>query len=151
MTINMPKIVAYYRVSTKKQGASGLGLEAQRAAVQNYAQASGGVIAAEYTEVESGKLAARPILARALAQARRGRARLVIAKLDRLSRNVAFLSTLMEAGCEFTACDNPNANKLTIHILAAVAESEARLISERTKASLAAARARGVVLGSARP
>lgn len=147
----MSQIIAYYRVSTKKQGTSGLGLEAQRAAVESYARGEGAKIAAEFTEVESGKLADRPVLAKALAQARRSRAKLVIAKLDRLARNVAFLSTLMESSVEFVACDNPNANRLTIHILAAVAENEARMISERTKVALGAARARGVALGSSRP
>lgn len=145
------KIVAYYRVSTKQQGASGLGLEGQRAAVLAFAKSVGAVIEAEYTEVESGKRADRPKLAAALAHARRNKAKLVIAKLDRLARNVAFLSSLMEAGVEFVACDNPTANRLTIHILAAVAEDEARRISDRTKAALTAAKARGQVLGSARP
>lgn len=147
----MAQIIAYYRVSTRKQGASGLGLDAQRVAVQSYAQTAGDKVIAEFTEVESGKRSDRPVLAKALAQARRGKAKLVIAKLDRLARNVAFLSTLMEAGVEFVACDNPTANKLTIHILAAVAEDEARRISERTKAALAAAKARGSLLGSDRP
>jgi DNA invertase Pin-like site-specific DNA recombinase len=147
----MAKLIAYYRVSTKQQGQSGLGLEGQRAAVQMYAQSGGGTLAAEFTEVESGKLSDRPVLMKALAQARRAKAKLVIAKLDRLSRNVAFLSRLMESDVEFVACDNPTANKLTIHILAAVAEDEARRISDRTKAALTAAKARGVVLGSARP
>jgi len=151
MMPGMSKIIAYYRVSTKQQGASGLGLEAQRAAVEAYAKSAGAGIEAEYTEVESGKLADRPKLAAALAHARRNRAKLVIAKLDRLARNVAFLSRLMDGGVEFVACDNPHANRLTIHILAAVAKDEARRISERTKAALAAAKARGQLLGSARP
>ncbi len=150
MGVNMAGIIAYYRVSTRKQGESGLGLEAQRAAVQAHAKMTGERIITEFTEVESGKRSDRPILAAALAQARRGKATLAIAKLDRLARNVAFLSAMMEAGVDFVACDNPTANKLTIHILAAVAEDEARRISERTKAALAAARARGVRLGSAR-
>jgi DNA invertase Pin-like site-specific DNA recombinase len=149
--MGMNKLIAYYRVSTKQQGASGLGLEAQRLSVQNHALSTGATIDAEYTEVESGKLSDRPKLAAALAHARRNRAKLVIAKLDRLSRNVAFLSALMESGVEFVAVDNPHANRLTIHILAAVAEDEARRISERTKAALAAAKARGQLLGSARP
>jgi DNA invertase Pin-like site-specific DNA recombinase len=144
------KLIAYYRVSTKQQGASGLGLEAQRKAVADFAQCSGGKIESSYTEVESGKRADRPELAKAIAQARRSKATLVIAKLDRLARNVAFVSALMEAGCDFIACDNATANKLTIHILAAVAEDEARRISERTKVALAAAKARGQRLGSAR-
>lgn len=147
----MSKLIAYYRVSTKQQGASGLGLDAQRAAVDAYAKAAGATIEANYTEVESGKRADRPKLAAAIAHARRGKAKLVIAKLDRLARNVAFLSSIMEAGVEFVACDNPTANRLTIHILAAVAEDEARRISDRTKVALAAAKARGQLLGSARP
>jgi DNA invertase Pin-like site-specific DNA recombinase len=146
----MSKLVAYYRVSTEKQGASGLGLEAQRAAVEAYARAAGAPIESSFTEVESGKRSDRPKLAAAIAHARRGKAKLVIAKLDRLARNVAFTSAIMEAGVEFVACDNPTANRLTIHILAAVAEDEARRISERTKAALAAAKARGQALGSAR-
>jgi DNA invertase Pin-like site-specific DNA recombinase len=147
----MQKLIAYYRVSTKKQGASGLGLEAQRAAVEAFAQASNGTIGRSYTEIETGKRADRPQLTVAIAEAKRSRAKLVIAKLDRLARNVAFTSALMESGVEFVCCDNPNANRLTIHILAAVAEDEARRISERTRAALAAAKARGTALGSNRP
>jgi DNA invertase Pin-like site-specific DNA recombinase len=145
------EIIAYYRVSTKQQGDSGLGLEAQKAAVEAYAKQIGARILASYREVESGKLADRPELARALAHARRSKATLVVAKLDRLARNVAFLSALMRSGVDFVACDNPHANKLTVHILAAVAEDEAERISARTKAALQAAKARGVKLGSARP
>lgn len=144
-------LVAYYRVSTKQQGNSGLGLEAQKTAVEAYAKAVGTTIQATYTEIESGKRADRPKLSAAIAHARRSKATLVIAKLDRLARNVAFLSALMDSGCDFLACDNPNANRLTIHILAAVAEDEACRISARTKAALTAAKARGTVLGSARP
>lgn len=145
------KVVAYYRVSTEKQGRSGLGLEGQQAAVQQYVKGTGVRILAGYIEVESGKRADRPQLAKALAHARRAKAVLVVAKLDRLARNVAFLSALMEAGVEFLACDNPTANRLTIHILAAVAEDEARRISDRTKAALAAFKARGGQLGASRP
>jgi DNA invertase Pin-like site-specific DNA recombinase len=145
------KLIAYYRVSTKQQGQSGLGLEAQEATVKAYAAQAGDSIIGRYTEVESGKRADRPELAKAVAHARRSKAKLVIAKLDRLARNVAFLSALMDSGCEFVAVDNPYANRLTIHILAAVAEDEARRTSERTKAALAAAKARGTKLGSARP
>lgn len=144
-------IVAYYRVSTRQQGESGLGLEGQVAAVAAYAKKAGLKILRAYREVESGKRADRPELARALAHARRARATLVIAKLDRLARNVHFLSGLMEAGVDFIACDNENANRLTIHILASVAEDEAKRISERTKAALAAYKARGGLLGSRRP
>jgi DNA invertase Pin-like site-specific DNA recombinase len=148
----MAAIIAYYRVSTKQQGDFGLGLDAQKTAVESYARSTvGGRIQASYREVESGKLAERPELARALAHARRSKATLVVAKLDRLARNVAFLSALMRSGVDFVCCDNPHANKLTIHILAAVAEDEAERISARTKAALQAAKARGVKLGSARP
>ena len=147
----MADIIAYYRVSTAKQGQSGLGLDGQKAAVEAYAKQTGARILASYREVESGKLADRPELARALAHAKRSRATVVVAKLDRLARNVAFLSALMRSGVDFIACDNPHANKLTIHILAAVAEDEAERISARTKAALQAAKARGVQLGSARP
>jgi DNA invertase Pin-like site-specific DNA recombinase len=147
----MADIIAYYRVSTKQQGDSGLGLDAQKATVEAHAKNAGARILASYREVESGKLAERPELARALAHARRSKATLVVAKLDRLARNVAFLSALMRSGVDFVCCDNPHANKLTIHILAAVAEDEAERISARTKAALQAAKARGVKLGSARP
>jgi DNA invertase Pin-like site-specific DNA recombinase len=143
-------IVAYYRVSTKRQGESGLGLEGQRMAVEQYVSSQGATLAGSYTEVESGKKSDRPQMARALAHARRMNATLVVAKLDRLARNVAFTSTLMDSGVEFVCCDQPHATRLTIHILAAVAEDEARRISERTKTALAAAKARGVKLGSAR-
>jgi DNA invertase Pin-like site-specific DNA recombinase len=146
----MKEIVAYCRVSTKQQGASGLGMEAQRTAVESYATQHGAKIAALYVEVESGKKSDRPELAKALAHAKRSKATLVVAKLDRLSRNVEFLARVLNAGTEFVACDNPAANRLTLHILAAVAEAEAKAISERTKAALAAAKARGVPLGSAR-
>lgn len=145
------KLIAYYRVSTARQGLSGLGLEGQEAAVAEYARATGGSVLRAYTEVESGKRNDRPELARALSDCKRSKAVLVIAKLDRLARNVHFLSGLMEAGVEFVCCDMPSANRLTLHILAAVAEDEARRISERTKAALAAYKARGGLLGSARP
>ena len=142
--------IAYYRVSTKRQGESGLGLEGQQAAVAEYLQRAGIALVASYTEVESGKRSDRAELNRATSHAKRIGASLVVAKLDRLARNVAFTSKLMASGVEFTACDNPHANRLTIHILAAVAEDEAQRISDRTKAALAAAKARGVKLGSAR-
>jgi DNA invertase Pin-like site-specific DNA recombinase len=142
------RFVAYYRVSTDRQGRSGLGLEAQQKAVRDYLNGGTWELIGEFTEVESGKNAARPQLAQAIEACRKHRARLVIAKLDRLSRNLAFVATLMESGIEFVAVDNPHANKLTIHILAAVAEHEREAISERTKAALAAAKARGVRLGT---
>ena len=145
------KLIGYCRVSTAEQGRSGLGLDAQKADVERYAAGCGGEILTWYTEVESGRRDARPELAKAIAQARRIGAKLVIAKLDRLARDVAFISTLMKNGFEFVCCDNPHVNNFTVHILAAVAEEEARLISVRTKAALAAAKARGVRLGARRP
>jgi DNA invertase Pin-like site-specific DNA recombinase len=145
------QIVGYMRVSTKGQGESGLGLEAQRTALEAYAKQTGGLLAMVYTEVESGKLADRPELAKALAHAKRSKATLVVAKLDRLARNVAFLSALMDSKVPFVACDNPHANRLTLHILAAVAEAEAVAISQRTKAALAAYKARGGKLGAQLP
>jgi DNA invertase Pin-like site-specific DNA recombinase len=144
-------LVSYLRVSTKKQGRSGLGLEAQRAAVAEYAKREGLRVVAEYVEVESGKKASRPELAKALSHCRAAKAVLTVAKLDRLARNVAFLSALMEAGLEFVCLDNPHATPFTLHVLAAVAEQEARATSERTKVALEAAKKRGVLLGSARP
>ena len=144
------KFVAYYRVSTDRQGKSGLGLDAQREAVTSYLNGGSWQLVQEFVEVESGKRADRPQLAAALAACRKHKAKLVIAKLDRLSRNLAFVATLMESGVEFVAVDNPHANKLTIHILAAVAQHEREMISERTKAALAAARARGTQLGNPR-
>ena len=145
------KLVAYYRVSTKGQERSGLGLEAQRATVAEYAEQNCGTVIAEYTETETGKRSDRPNLTEAIGHARLSAATLVIAKLDRLARNVHFTSGLMEGGVDFVACDNPDANKLTIHLLAAMAEHEATQISNRTKDALQAAKARGAKLGSARP
>jgi DNA invertase Pin-like site-specific DNA recombinase len=146
----MPAFVAYFRVSTDKQGASGLGLEAQREAVARHVAAASGVIVGEFQEIESGKRNDRPQITAALAMCRARRAMLIIAKLDRLARNVAFISSLMESSLDFVACDNPHATRLTIHILAAVAEHEREMISQRTKAALAAAKARGVRLGNPR-
>jgi DNA invertase Pin-like site-specific DNA recombinase len=127
---------------------SGLGIDAQRAAVEQYVAQSGGVLLKEFVEVESGSLKARPILVQSISLCRRTKAVLLIAKLDRLARNVVFVSSLMESGVEFVAADAPYANRLMIHILAAFAEHERDLISERTKSALAAARQRGVKLGS---
>lgn len=141
------KYVSYIRVSTQRQGASGLGLEAQQAAVQAFVAQRGGEVLAEFVEVESGRKADRPQLAAALAEAKRQGAVLLIAKLDRLARNVAFISTLLESGAEVQAADMPEANKFMLHIMAAVAEQEAEAISARTKAALQAAKARGVALG----
>lgn len=148
---NIKKVVAYYRVSTKRQGESKLGLEGQQAAIAEFVVRDGGTILAEYTEVESGKSKDRPEMLKAVAHAKRAKAVLLVAKLDRLARNVAFTSALMESGVDFVACDNPHANRFTIHILAAVAEHEAEQISLRTKSALQAAKRRGVKLGSARP
>jgi len=140
--------VAYYRVSTDRQGRSGLGLDAQRKAVVDFLNGGKWTLLGDFTEVESGKRNDRIELKAALALCRRKKARLVIARLDRLSRNLAFIATLMESGVEFVAADNPHANKLTIHILAAVAQSEREAIASRTKAALQAAKNRGVKLGA---
>ena len=142
-------IVTYLRVSTDRQGQSGLGLEAQRAAVAPYVEA--GWPLGEFVEVESGRKDDRPQLAAALALCRQHNARLVIAKLDRLARSVALISGLMESGVEFVAADMPEANRFMLHIMAAVAEHEREMISQRTKAALAAAKARGTRLGNPRP
>ncbi|WP_267421952.1 recombinase family protein [Methylobacterium sp. GC_Met_2] len=131
------RFIAYYRVSTARQGRSGLGLEAQREAVRSYLNGGAWSLVAEVTEVESGKRNDRPKLAEALRLCRLHKATLIIAKLDRLARNVAFVSSLMDSGVEFTAVDFPQANRLTVHILAAVAEHEAKAISERTRSALA--------------
>jgi len=144
------KFVAYFRVSTVKQGASGLGLEAQQEAVRAYLNGGRWKMVAEFTEIESGKRNDRPALAQALSLCELHKATLVVAKMDRLARNVHFISSLMESGVEFIAVDFPQANRLTIHILAAVAEHEAAMISARTKSALAAAKAKGVSLGGDR-
>jgi DNA invertase Pin-like site-specific DNA recombinase len=144
------KFVSYLRVSTARQGASGLGLEAQREAVSRYLNGGSWSLVQEIVEIESGKRNDRPAIAEAVRLCRVHRATLIIAKLDRLARNVLFISQLMESGVQFIAVDNPSANELTVHILAAVAQSEAKAISERTKAALAAAKARGVKLGGLR-
>ncbi len=145
------KFIAYLRVSTDRQGRSGLGLEAQREAITRHLNGGNWQLLAEVVEIESGRKNDRPRLAEALALCRLHNATLIIAKLDRLARNVAFIANLMEAGVEFTACDFPQANRLTIHVLAAVAEHEREMISKRTKEALAAAKARGSKLGGRRP
>jgi len=146
------KYVIYYRVSDVKQGRSGLGLEAQRSMFAAFLLARPGEVIGEYTEVESGKRSLnRPKLQKALDHARAAKATLVIAKIDRLARNMAFIATLMESGLPFVCCDMPEADNFTIHILAAMAEREGKMISERTKAALQVLKDRGVKLGSARP
>jgi DNA invertase Pin-like site-specific DNA recombinase len=144
------RFIAYYRVSTDRQGKSGLGLDAQKKAVEDYLNGGPWQLVGEFTEIESGKRSDRPELEKALEACRRHKAKLVIAKLDRLSRNLAFIATLMESSVEFVAVDNPHASKLTVHILAAVAQHEREMISERTKAALQAAKARGKRLGNPR-
>ena len=141
--------VTYLHVSTDRQGQSGLGLDAQRAAVAAYVATQ--PVLGEFVEVESGRKNDRPQLAAALALCPQRRAVLVIAKLDRLTRSVAFISNLMASGVEFVAADMPEANRLTVHILAAVAEHEREMIAHRTKVALAAAKARGTRLGNPRP
>jgi DNA invertase Pin-like site-specific DNA recombinase len=142
------RYIAYYRCSTRKQGQSGLGLEAQRSAVERFI--CDGSLIAEFEEVESGNRADRPALEAALRECRLRGATLVIAKLDRLSRSVSFIARLMEEGADFVAVDMPAASRFTLHIMAAMAEQEREMISHRTKAALAAARDRGVVLGGRR-
>lgn len=144
----MCKVVAYYRVSTDAQGRSGLGLEAQRDAVANLCRARGWTIAAEFTEVESGKRDDRPELGKALHRAKVTGGTLVVAKLDRLSRNVAFLAALQDSGARFLAADMPEANELTVHIMAAVAQAERKMIGQRTRDALAAVKAQGRRLGN---
>lgn len=144
----MCKVIAYYRVSTEAQGRSGLGLDAQRQAVTTLCQSRGWQIIEDYTEVESGKKADRAQLAAALHHAKVTGGTLVIAKLDRLSRNAAFITALQDSGAKFIAADMPEANELTVHIMAAVAQAERQAIAKRTKEALAAAKARGVTLGN---
>ena len=145
------KFVSYIRVSTARQGASGLGLEAQQESVQRFLNGGSWELLGEFKEVETGKgadaLAKRPQLRAALDVCRKEGATLIIAKLDRLSRSVHFVSGLMESKVHFVACDMPEANELTIHIMAAFAEHEAKRISQRTKDALAIAKARGAALG----
>jgi DNA invertase Pin-like site-specific DNA recombinase len=150
MSAHYGKFIAYFRVSTDRQGKSGLGLDAQRDAVMNYLNGGRWALVDEFTEIESGKRNDRPELEKALAACKKRKAKLVIAKLDRLSRNLAFIATLMDSSVEFVAVDNPHANKLTVHILAAVAQHEREIISARTSAALKAAKARGKRLGNPR-
>ena len=140
------RYIAYYRVSTEKQGASGLGLEAQQQAVINYIKPEN--IYQEFTEVESGRKKDRPILQEALELCKATGSTLVIAKLDRLARNVAFVSALLESGVKFVCCDMPTANELTIHIYSAIAQDEAKRISTRTREALQVLKDRGVQLGT---
>lgn len=142
------KLIAYYRVSTAQQGRSGLGLAAQRQAVQDYARSVGGEVVEEFKEVESGSRSDRPQLAKALRLSKLTGATLVIAKLDRLSRNAAFLMKLQDERAKFVAADMPNADSTTVGIMAVIAQAEREAISKRTKAALAAAKARGVKLGN---
>jgi DNA invertase Pin-like site-specific DNA recombinase len=145
--MDQQKFVSYVRVSTAEQGQSGLGLEAQTQAVNEYVSRVSCDLIAQFVEVESGSRNDRPQLKAAIDLCKKQKATLIIAKLDRLARNVAFISTLMESGISFLAADNPHANKLMLHILAAFAEHERDQIRARTKAALAAAKARGVELG----
>lgn len=143
--------VSYIRVSTSRQGTSGLGLEAQRAAVRDFSRRHGWKVAREFQEIESGRKNDRPVLQAALTYAKQTKSTLLIAKLDRLARNVHFISGLMDSGVEFRACDVPEANRLLLHIMAAVAEAEAKAISDRTVAALRAAKERGTALGATNP
>jgi DNA invertase Pin-like site-specific DNA recombinase len=144
----MRRFISYFRVSTARQGRSGLGLDAQRKAVVDFLNGGQWEVLGEYTEIESGKHSDRPELRKAMDHARRTGAVLLVAKLDRLSRDVHFLTGLEKAGVEFVACDMPEANRLTVHIMAVVAQAEREMISKRTKEALAAAKARGVRLGN---
>ncbi len=155
MTTTAQQFVTYYRVSTTRQGASGLGLEAQRHSVAQYLSGCAKTTVGEFVEVETGKgsnaLEKRPQLRLALETCKKTGATLLIAKLDRLARNVHFVSGLIETGVDFIAADMPNANKVMIQMHAVMSEWERDQISERTKAALAAAKARGVVLGATGP
>lgn len=144
----MEKGIAYYRVSTDRQGESGLGLEAQKEAVRQFVKFKNIKLVKEVTEIESGKKNKRPVLKEALQYCAKNKAILLIAKLDRLGRNVAFISTLMESHVKFIAVDNPEATHLVLHIMAAFAQHERELISSRTKDALQAAKKRGVRLGA---
>jgi DNA invertase Pin-like site-specific DNA recombinase len=150
MATGSPRFVAYYRVSTDRQGASGLGLDAQRAAVARYVEGRGEVVA-EFQEIVSGRRDDRAELARALDACRELRAVLLIARLDRLARRVRFIAELMESDVRFVAVEYPDAPPLLLHILAAVAEEESRTIGKRTSAAMRQARARGRHIGARRP
>jgi DNA invertase Pin-like site-specific DNA recombinase len=145
----MKKYIAYYRVSRKEQGISGLGLSAQKSSVEKYVTGQEGIILNQYTEIETGTSKRERIeIHKAIQQAKNEGAILVIAKLDRLARNVSFVSSLMDAGIEFLAVDMPSANNFTIHIFSALAEQEAKLISSRTKVALAELKKKGIKLGN---
>ena len=143
--------VAYFRVSTSQQGESRLGLAAQKSAVDAHLTRVGGILVGEFVEIESGSKGNRAQLAKALVACKACKAVLLVAKLDRLARNVALIANLMQSDVAFTACDFPDANRLTVHILAAVAEHERAMIATRTKEALAAAKARGTALGLTGP
>jgi DNA invertase Pin-like site-specific DNA recombinase len=142
------RYVAYYRVSTQKQGQSGLGLDAQRHSVNEFISQYGGEVIDHYVEVESGKKADRPEFTKAADYAELANATVLVAKLDRLSRDLHFITSLQKRGIRFKLCDLPEIDQLTIHILAAMAEHEARMISVRTKQALQIAKERGVILGN---
>jgi DNA invertase Pin-like site-specific DNA recombinase len=146
------RIVSYLRVSTERsQGANGLGIHAQRATVADFCQRGRFALAKEFVAIESGRNNERTVLAKAVAHARRIGATLLVAKLDRLSRSVRFIATVLDAGVEFRACDVPDASRLLLHILSAVPEAEAAAVSQRTKSALKAARERGTLLGAENP
>ncbi len=147
----MKSFILYRRVSTVRQGQSGLGLESQEETVRRYVTGQHGVIVGEFVEVESGKNNDRPQLTLALQECRRQKATLVVAKLDRLSRNAEFLLRLQNGNVDFVCCDCPNVDRFTVGILALVAQRERELISERTKSALQAAKKRGVRLGTKNP
>ena len=144
----MKQVVAYLRVSTKEQG---LGIDAQRAVVRAYCKAQSARIVSEYEEKESGKRDDRPALAKAIADAKKWKATVVVAKLDRLSRDTHFVTGLLKSDVEFFFCDLPQANRMLLHVMASIAEGEREMISQRTKAALAATKARGTLLGGANP